>query len=128
MPHLIVEYSANLENKAEIAPLLQALVETAIATGVFPRAGIRCRAHRCEHYHIADGNPEFAFLHLQAKIGAGRTNDQKETASRAIFQALTDYMQPVYESQGLALSFEMTELPVTLKYNHNNLRDYIGKG
>ena len=128
MPHFILEHSANLDDELNLSGLFATLTETAVATGVFPLAGIRCRAHRCEHYHLADGNPDFGFVHLQIKLGAGRTDQEKQGAAEAIFQALKDHLQPLYEQQGLAISFEMTELPVTLKYNHNNLRNYIAEG
>ena len=125
MPHFILEYSANLDKEIEFSHLFEQIIDTAVATGVFPLAGIRCRAHRCEHYRIADGNPEFGFVHLHVKLGAGRTEEVKASAAEAIFATLTEYFKALYDKQGLALSFEMTELPVTLKYNHNNLRNYL---
>jgi len=39
---------------------------------------------------------------------------------------LTEHLSAIYESQGLAISFELTELPVH-KFNQNNLRDYLAK-
>lgn len=108
-----------------MAGLFENLTDTAVATGVFPLAGIRCRAHRCDHYRVADGNPQFGFVHLQVKLGPGRTEQEKQDAAEAIFQTLKNHLQPLYDQRGLAISFEMTELPVSLKYNHNNLRDYL---
>ncbi len=125
MPHFIMEYSANLDDKLEIPLLFEKLAEAAVATGVFPLAGIRCRAHRCEDYRVADGNPDFGFVHLHVKLGTGRTEQEKEGAAKAVFDTLSAYLQPLYDQSGLAISFEMTELPVSLKYNQNNLRDYI---
>ena len=46
MAHFILEYSANLGPKVDVSSLLQAIVDEAVATGVFPRAGCRARAHR----------------------------------------------------------------------------------
>ena len=128
MPHLIVEYSANLDSDINMPTLLAHLTDTAVATGVFPLAGIRARAHRCEHYHVATGDPGFGFVHLHIKLGAGRSEKVKAEAAGVIFTALTDHLQPLYQRQGLAISFEMTELPVTLKFNHNNIRDYLDQG
>ena len=44
MPHIVVEYSANLRERIGLHPLLERLHETAIATGVFPLGGTRTRA------------------------------------------------------------------------------------
>ncbi len=125
MAHFIMEYSSNIEQALDIPVLFDQLTQTAMATTLFPLAGIRCRAHRCEHYRIANGNPDYGFVHLQVKLGAGRSEQDKQAAAEAIFKTLSTHLQPLYEQQGLAISFEMTELPVTLKYNQNNLRDYL---
>ena len=78
MPHLIVEYSANLENDVDIDALLGALHAAAIKTGVFPLGGCRTRAARRDHYVISNDAPENAFVHLIARIGAGRSVETKK--------------------------------------------------
>lgn len=127
MPHFILEHSANLSNDSlDLDGLFTRLIDQAVATGIFPLAGIRCRAHRCEHFRVADGTPEFAFVHLHVRIGSGRSEEQKTSAAKVLFAVLTDHLAQLYESQGLAISFELTELPVH-KFNQNNLRDYLAK-
>lgn len=126
MAHFILEYSANLDtNTLALDKLLEHLVQAAVDTGLFPLAGIRSRAHRCEHFRVADGSPDYGFVHLHVKLGTGRTEEEKKAAAKAFFDTLSTHLQPLYEQQGLAISFEMTELPATLKYNQNNLRDYM---
>ena len=50
MPHLIVEYSANLERDVDIPRLVAAVHAAALETGVFPIGGIRTRAERRDIY------------------------------------------------------------------------------
>ena len=69
MPHLIVEYSANLEPDLDMAHVISVLHEAALETGVFPIGGLRVRASRRDIYKIADGHPDNAFIHVQARIG-----------------------------------------------------------
>ncbi len=127
MAHLIVEYSANLDPETlALDALLARLVDTAVATGLFPVAGIRARAHRCEHFYIADGNPDYGFVHLEFKVGSGRSSAEKTAAGDALLAALTTHLQPLFDRQGLAISFEMSELP-EIKANKNNLRDYLAR-
>ena len=71
MPHFIMEYSANLDEDLDIPELFRQLNETAIGTGVFPIGGIRTRAIRCEHYRIAEGDPDNTFIHLPPRWGQG---------------------------------------------------------
>lgn len=128
MAHFILEYSANLDSEQlNLDVLFEKLHKAAVDTSLFPLAGIRSRAHRCENFRIADGDAKHGFVHLQVKLGAGRTEDEKSSAAKAFFEVLGKHLNPVYNQQGLAISFEMTELPVTLKYNKNNLRDYLPK-
>jgi 5-carboxymethyl-2-hydroxymuconate isomerase len=127
MPHFILEHSGNLTNEAlDFDALFTRLIDEAVGTGIFPLAGIRCRAHNCEHYRIADGTDSFGFVHLNVRIGSGRTEEQKASAAKILFDVLTEHLSAIYDSQGLAISFELTELP-THKFNHNNLRDYLAK-
>jgi len=127
MPHFILEHSGNLDNESlDLDTLFKGLIDEAVATGIFPLAGIRCRAHNCEHYRVADGTESFGFVHLHVRIGSGRTEEQKESAAKALFAVLTEHLSTIYDSQGLAISFELSELPAH-KFNQNNLRDYLTK-
>lgn len=127
MPHFILEHSGNLTNESlDLDALFTRLIDEAVGTGIFPLAGIRCRAHNCEYFRVADGTPTFGFVHLHVRIGSGRTEEQKASAAKALFAVLTEHLSALYESQGLAISFELSELP-THKFNHNNLRDYLAK-
>jgi 5-carboxymethyl-2-hydroxymuconate isomerase len=127
MPHFILEHSGNLENESlNLDALFERLVDQAVGTGIFPLAGIRCRAHNCEYFRIADGTPGFGFVHLNVRIGSGRSEEQKAHAAKVLFGVLTEHLSAIYENQGLAISFELTELPEH-KFNQNNLRDYLEK-
>jgi 5-carboxymethyl-2-hydroxymuconate isomerase len=75
---------------------------------------------------VADGTASFGFVHLHVRIGSGRSEEQKANAAKILFGVLTEHLSALYESQGLAISFELSELP-THKFNHNNLRDYLAK-
>ena len=128
MAHFILEYSANLDTTAlALDPLFEKLHRAAVDTKLFPLAGIRSRAHCCKNFRVADGNPGYSFVHLQVKIGTGRTEEEKQAAAKAFFSVLSEHLNTLYKQQGMAISLEMTELPVTLKYNQNNLRDYLAK-
>jgi len=127
MPHFILEHSGNLKKESlDVDSLFTRLVDAAVAMGTFPLAGIRCRAHNCEHFRVADGTPSFGFVHLHVRIGSGRTEEQKANAAKVLFAVLTEHLATLYESQGLAISFELTELPEH-KFNQNNLREYLAE-
>ena len=55
MAHFIYEYSANLpEDLLNLQGLMQKMHEKAAETDIFPMAGMRSRAIKCEHFRVAD--------------------------------------------------------------------------
>lgn len=124
MPHLIVEYSANLERDLDFGALIDALHAAALETGVFPIGGLRVRASRREIYKIADGHADNAFIHVQARIGAGRTPEVRAKAADIIFERLKAVTAAIYATRPLGLSFEIVEIDPVGSLKHNNLHDW----
>ena len=54
MPHITIEYTANLEPELRLGALIAALHEVAAGIEAFPRAGLRTRAERRDHYLVAE--------------------------------------------------------------------------
>ena len=125
MAHAIIEYSSNLEDKVDLEGLVDQIHDACIETGVFPLTGMRTRTARRDTYKIADGNLEACFIHLQLKIGPGREDSIKKKAMEDIFEALSSYMKPLYDTAPVALSIEIFELPPVLRINKHNLKDYV---
>lgn len=127
MPHLIVEYSANLESDLDLRAVVSALHAAALETGVFPIGGLRVRASRREIYKIADGHADNAFIHVQARIGVGRTPQVRAQAAETIFEALKAETGDVYARRPLGLSFEIVEIDPVGSLKHNNLHEAVAK-
>ena len=125
MPHFIVEYSANLEAAIEVPDLLLCIHKAAEETGMFPAAGIRVRAARRDHYSIADRHPENAFVHVSARVGAGRTPDVRQNAAKHIFAALCDFLALEQEKRALGISFEMVEIDDLTNLKKNNTHELV---
>ena len=126
MPHFVLEYSDNLgENKESIQGLFAELHKTADESGLFPLKGLRSRGYCCENHRMADGNPQHGFAHLEVKIGVGRSMEDKSVVAGAMFKVLTEHFADQVASRGMALSFEMKELEPVLKFNKNNVADYL---
>ncbi|NYH14412.1 5-carboxymethyl-2-hydroxymuconate Delta-isomerase [Paraburkholderia bryophila] len=126
MPHLTLEYSANLANADSIGQLCNALAQCLDAQReneqrVYPLGGIRVRALRCEQYCIADGRPDAAFLHANLKIGAGRSEAAKKATGEALFALIKQHFATEFEQHGLALSLEINEFSEAGTWKHNNL-------
>lgn len=127
MPHLIVEYSANLEPDLDMAHVVSVLHEAALATGVFPIGGLRVRASRRVLYKIADGHPDNAFIHVQARIGAGRSPEVRAKAAEEIFARLKDVTAEAFAERALGLSLEIVEIDPVGSLKHNNLHEAVAR-
>jgi 5-carboxymethyl-2-hydroxymuconate isomerase len=127
MPHFIIEYSANVEERLDLDALIVTVHDAAIATGIFPLKGLRTRAVRRDRYRIADGHPDNAFIHLVARIGHGRPLAVRREAGEKIFAAVSEWLAPVHAATPLALSFEMSEIDPDLNFKLNNLPDWLAR-
>ncbi|ABC34312.1 5-carboxymethyl-2-hydroxymuconate Delta-isomerase [Burkholderia thailandensis] len=129
MPHIIVEYTANIRDDARIPVLLKTINETLIAQGgVFPTGGIRSRAIELQDYCVADGTADDAFVHVTLKIGSGRDDATKKAACDALFDAIKAHFAALYERRYLALSMELAEFSETGSYKHNNIHARYRRG
>ncbi|MEQ8661885.1 MAG: 5-carboxymethyl-2-hydroxymuconate isomerase [Gammaproteobacteria bacterium] len=125
MPHLTIEYTANLDHRLDVPALIATLHAAAAAIEAFPLAGIRTRAVRLAHYRFADGHPDNAFVHLTLRIAHGRSLALREAAGEALFAALTGFLQPILDDAPLAVSFEIQEMDPVLNYKHGNIREHM---
>jgi 5-carboxymethyl-2-hydroxymuconate isomerase len=126
MAHFILEYSDNLGQSDEsIQTLFATLHAAASETGMFPLKGIRSRGYCCQQYRMADGNAGHGFAHLEVKLGAGRSLQDRKAAADEFFALFSGHFDEQVQQRGMALSFEMRELEPVLKVNKNNVADHL---
>ena len=123
MPHIIVEYSTNLEANVSPRRLVDALHRAALDTGVFPLGGLRTRAAPREIYAVADGDPGNAFVAVVARIGAGRDADTRGRVAAALMAALEAETADAFRTRGLGLTVEVQEIDPTASLKRNNLHE-----
>tara|TARA_B110000211_G_C13794896_1_gene427899 strand:- start:153 stop:488 length:336 start_codon:yes stop_codon:yes gene_type:complete len=80
MPHCIVEYSQVLESAVD--EIMLALHKASMTSGLFSEKSIKVRAMPYKHALVA--GVEAQFVHVTARIFAGRTLEQKAQLSRQI--------------------------------------------
>lgn len=119
MPHLTVEYSANLESRADLDALCVTLLETILETGLFETGAVRVRALKADHYAIADRLPENGFIDLNFRIGKGRSAEEKKRTGEALFAAASAALDPLFETPHFALSLEIREIDAELSWKKN---------
>ena len=125
MPHFTIEYSANLEGHVDMAEVVEVVRKAAVEAVIFPVGGIRVRAIKCEHYAIADGNPNHAFLDMVLRLGEGRDLATRKKAGEHVFKALSTHLDPVFAKMKFALSFDMQINDKETSFKRNNIHEAL---
>ena len=127
MPHLIIEYSANLEADIAFAELVRALHETAMGIDALPPGGMRTRAARRDNYRVADSHPANGFINVTLRMAAGRPPASRRIIGEKLFDRLRSFTRSAYEKRPLALSFEIQEINPETRWKQSNIRDYMAE-
>lgn len=126
MPHLTIEYSANIEDRAEIAALCAVMRDAMVETGVFPLGGIRVRAFPCQTYVIADGAQDYGYLNMICRVGHGRDEAVRAAAAETLYAAAEAWLKPRMAERPFALSLDLDELhPVTSLKRFNTIHSAL---
>lgn len=125
MPHIVIEYSANLEDELRPMRLVEALHATALETGVFPLAGLRSRAERRDLYLVADGDPDHIFIAVTVRIGQGRDAATRLRVAETLMAVLERETAGIFQRRGLALSLDVSEIDGTASLKTNNLHERL---
>lgn len=118
MPHIIVEYSGNLDNSVDVPGLLNALHQAMIDTGVADTAAIRTRAVRLEHFCIADRDPKNGFIQITVRMREDRPKEAYQKVAENLMAAAEKSLERAFASHPLQLALEIHEITqLTLRKN-----------
>jgi len=94
MPHVVIEYSEDLEKTVVISELIELARQAAAASDVMDPRDLKLRAIPYRHYRLADGG--HLFVHATVRLLAGRTPAQKLTLSTLLRERLTAKLTHVH--------------------------------
>jgi 5-carboxymethyl-2-hydroxymuconate isomerase len=126
MPHLTLEYTDNLD--FEVQPLLARLHEEVVATGAINLKGIKSRAIRHTQYRIAEGDPQYAFVHVGLLIREGRPIETQKEATRRVMAVLKETFGSRFEKEHLSLSVDLKEMREGIALTEHNIPDKTKAG
>lgn len=106
MPHLLVEYSANLNPDPQA--LLTALNDALIESGHFAEFDIKTRLFPVEHFLIGNQDQR-AFAHACLRLMPGRSLEARADLAQRLSQTLTQQLRHATELQ-TQFSAEVLEL------------------
>lgn len=127
MPHMIVEYSANIEDEIGTESLFAQMCDVGVETGVFARSGIRVRGECRPRVHISDGHPDNAFVHTTLRVGHGRDEATLKEAGDRIYRVICDHLEALAATRALNISMEIQEIHPVLTWKKNNTQEWLDR-
>jgi 5-carboxymethyl-2-hydroxymuconate isomerase len=119
MPHLTLEYTDNID--VDVQPLLARLHEEVVATGAINLKGIKSRAIKHTQYRIADGDPDYAFVHVGLLIREGRPIEVQKDATRRVMKVLKETFGYLFETRKLSLTVDLKEMRDGIALTEHNI-------
>ncbi|MES3022336.1 MAG: 5-carboxymethyl-2-hydroxymuconate isomerase [Pseudomonadota bacterium] len=116
MPHLRIEYTANLDPQIRMGDLCAALAGAMASTvdsagaPVFPLAGTRVLAYPAPCHAVADGDPGNAFVYLNLRVTPGRTDETIAHAGAALLAAVRAHIDGAGLGAPLAVTLHIDQV------------------
>ncbi len=110
MPHLRLEYTANVPQKVDFQTLFADLQEALARVGGIPMANFKSRAYRLDTYRIADGSDDEAFVHLDVRMFEGRSDELKQAMLAAVMEVLKAHYAPTGAGPNVQVSVEIQDI------------------
>jgi len=127
MPHLVILYTANLDQETDMTSLCRNLADTMVQqrdeTGepVFPTGGTRVLAYPAPHYAVADGKQDYAFVYLNLRMGYGRSDAIKTRAGDALLARAKAHFDPIFSKRHLGITLQIDEGAEVYNAKHSNI-------
>ena len=93
MPHIIIEYSADVAGQIDINELNAAAHSGALASGLFPEYDIKTRAIAYQQHRT--GQTQDSFVHIAVHLLSGRNDDQKIMLSEKVLGSVEPLLPKV---------------------------------
>ena len=87
MPHIIVEYSKQSADDTQVDAILDTIHQSIVESGLFKADQIKTRAYAFDKFTNAGGSEPY--IHIQARIKAGRDVDNKKQLGDVILKGLS---------------------------------------
>jgi 5-carboxymethyl-2-hydroxymuconate isomerase len=116
MPHLRIDYTANLDPEVRMGELCSVLAATMAAleddsgAKVFPLAGTRVLAYPAPFHAVGSGALENSFIYLNPRVTPGRTGAVVQVAGEALLAAVRQHVDHTGIGAPLAITLHIDEL------------------
>jgi 5-carboxymethyl-2-hydroxymuconate isomerase len=117
MPHLVLLYTLDLEQQADMPGLCRALADSMLqqrdesGKAVFPTGGTRVLAYPAAHCAVADGKGDYGFLYANLRMGAGRSTAVHKAVGDSLLAVLRAFLDDLLQQRPLGITLQIDESP-----------------
>ncbi|MNN06631.1 5-carboxymethyl-2-hydroxymuconate Delta-isomerase [compost metagenome] len=117
MPHLVLLYTPELEQQADMPGLCRALADSMLqqrdesGKAVFPTGGTRVLAYPAAHCAVADGKGDYGFLYANLRMGAGRSAAVHKAVGDSLLAVLRAFLDDILQQRPLGITLQIDESP-----------------
>jgi 5-carboxymethyl-2-hydroxymuconate isomerase len=127
MPHVTIQYTANLDPEANMGVLCAALAAVigaqrdAGGQRLFPIGGTRVMAYPAFAHAVADAAPDRAFVYLNVRIAPGRAAPLVAATGEALMAAVRSHFAALFATRPLGITLQIDEGAPVFDAKHSNL-------
>jgi 5-carboxymethyl-2-hydroxymuconate isomerase len=94
MPHINIEYTANIASAFDADATLRAVNAIIIGSGLFEPEQVKSRAIALPYFRVGNAEAGEAFVHARIHLVAGRSVEQRKLLGAAVVEAIRRSLQP----------------------------------
>jgi 5-carboxymethyl-2-hydroxymuconate isomerase len=134
MPHLKIDYSADLDAHTDMTALCNALAAAlaglcdAQGKALFPLAGTRVLACPAPHHAVAGGRSGYGFVYLNFRITPGRSRALVDAAGEALLATLNRHFAKLLAERPLGITLHIDEVAPAWEGKSSNLAAHLASG
>jgi 5-carboxymethyl-2-hydroxymuconate isomerase len=117
MPHCVILYTPNVDAMTQMGALCRSLAAAMLTLRdeagqqVFPTGGTRVLAYPAAHYAVADDKDDYAFVYINVRMGAGRSDALHKKAGDTLLEVVKQHFAPVFDKELIGITLQIDESP-----------------
>lgn len=151
MPHLVINYSGNLDAVLDMPRLCRDCADAMLAVRdeeckqVFPTGGTRVLAFPAPHFALADGGAagraagagktgltsddpgEYGFMYANLRMARGRSAASQQKAGEAVVTAIRMHLDPAMATRHIGLTVQVDEGMEVFDAKHSTIHPLFNK-
>jgi 5-carboxymethyl-2-hydroxymuconate isomerase len=110
MPHLTLEYTANIPAPKDPALIMKTMHEVLHEVGGVKIENCKSRIKAADPFFISRGEESAAFLHLDVRLIEGRTNELKQEIGGGLLDILKQEYKKEMQTRDLQITVEIRDI------------------